>query len=296
MVAVDDTMDQKRKALGRGLAALIPGADASPASAAPIDNQGLRMLSIERIQPNPAQPRKTFESGPLAELSESIKEHGVLQPVVVRRLGSQYELVAGERRWRAAAKAGLHEVPALIKDLADSEALAVALVENVQRHDLDPLEEADAYRRLVEDYSLSHDDVAAAVGKSRSAVTNALRLLKMPREILDFLAAGQLTAGHARAVMTTNSDEDAVKLAQDVVQRKLSVREAEHRARALRVSRQKVAAGTAVRSKSEVALEERLQSSLGTKVRLHHRGGKGKIELSFHSLEHLDELVDRLLT
>ncbi|MEO1174636.1 MAG: ParB/RepB/Spo0J family partition protein [Myxococcota bacterium] len=295
MVAVDDSMDQKRKALGRGLAALIPGAE-TPAPAPPAaDASGLRTLSIERIRPNPEQPRKTFEPKALEELAESIKEHGVLQPLVVRRVGSQYQIVAGERRWRAAAKAGLHEVPALIKDFADSDVLAVALVENVQRQDLDPLEEADAYRRLVEDYDLSHDDVAAAVGKSRSAVTNALRLLKMPHEILEHLGAGRLTAGHARAVMTVNDDMDAVKLANDVAQRKLSVRETEHRARALRLSKKRVKSGGAARSKSEVALEERLQAGLGTKVRLHHRGGKGKLELSFHSLEHLDELVDRLL-
>ena len=295
MVAVDDSMDQKRKALGRGLAALIPGAE-TPAPAPPAaDASGLRTLSIERIRPNPEQPRKTFEPKALEELAESIKEHGVLQPLVVRRVGSQYQIVAGERRWRAAAKAGLHEVPALIKDFADSDVLAVALVENVQRQDLDPLEEADAYRRLVEDYDLSHDDVAAAVGKSRSAVTNALRLLKMPHEILEHLGAGRLTAGHARAVMTVNDDTDAVKLANDVAQRKLSVRETEHRARALRLSKKRVKGGSAARSKSEVALEERLQAGLGTKVRLHHRGGKGKLELSFHSLEHLDELVDRLL-
>lgn len=293
-------VDPKRKALGRGLAALIPGAE--PAAAAsgdsnsrPNEDSGLRTLAIERIRPNPAQPRKFFEPDALQELAESIQTHGILQPIVVRRTGDTYEIVAGERRWRAAGKAGLREIPAIVKEFAEADVLAVALVENIQRRDLDPLEEADAYRRLISEYALSHDQLAQAVGKSRSAVTNALRLLNMPQPILEHLSAGRLSAGHARAILTLQDSADAVKLADDAAHRKLSVRETEHRARSLRLSKKKVASGTVARSRAEQALEDRLQKELGTRVRLHHRAGKGKLEVSFHSLEHLDQLVEVIL-
>ncbi len=287
-----------RKALGRGLAALIPGAGSSPSgsssvsSAAGVDT-GLRTLAIERIRPNPEQPRKSFEPEALAELAESIEEHGVLQPIVVRRRDDGYEIVAGERRWRAAAKAGLREVPALIKEFSDATVLAVALVENIQRRDLDPLEEADAYRRLVEEYELSQSDVAAAVGKSRVTVTNALRLLKLPEPVLNHLGAGRITAGHARALMMLDSATDMERMAEEAVKRKLSVRELEHRAKTMKASAKKAA--MPARSKSELALEQKLQQALGTKVRLHERGGKGRIEIAFHSLEHLDSVVDKIL-
>ncbi|MEM6733330.1 MAG: ParB/RepB/Spo0J family partition protein, partial [Myxococcota bacterium] len=284
-----------RNALGRGLAALIPGAPPRASSSeheGAESDTGLRMLAIERIQPNPAQPRKTFEPEALAELADSIQEHGMLQPIVVRRANDGYQIVAGERRWRAAAKAGLREVPALVKDFADHVVLAAALVENVQRRDLDPLEEADAYRRLIDDYRLTQEHVAQAVGKSRVAISNSLRLLKLPEPVLDHLAAGRLSAGHARALMTLKSPKDQARLAEDAIRRKLSVRETEHRARTLRASEKKAQSGEASRSPAELALEEKLQRALGTKVRLHHRAGKGRIELSFHSLEHLDDLVE----
>lgn len=285
-----------RKALGRGLAALIPGAHAQTSSATPAPagpDSGLRTLPIERVHPNPTQPRKSFEPEALSELAESIGEHGILQPIVVRRDGEGYEIVAGERRWRAAAQAGLREIPALVKEYSDSKVLAVALVENIQRRDLDPLEEADAYRRLIEEHALSQADVAAAVGKSRVTVTNALRLLKLPEAVLNHLGAGRLTAGHARALMMLDSATDMERMADEAVKRKMSVREVEHRAKAMKVSAKKASAPE--RSKSELALENKLQQALGTKVRLHHRGGKGRIEIAFHSLEHLDAVVDKLL-
>ena len=283
-----------RKALGRGLAALIPTAAPTSATATAA---GLRSLPIERIHPNKGQPRKTFDQEPLAELAASIKEQGVLQPVVVRRRGDDYELVAGERRWRAAQLAGLVEVPALVKELSDAEALEVALIENIQRQDLDPLEEAEAYGRLIREHGMTQDEVAVAVGKSRVAITNSLRLLKLPDDILKMLADGRLTAGHARALMTVTSEAALVKLANDVVARALSVREAERLARHAQSQAPAAKArksGSGRKTPAEAQVEEKLQRALGTKVRLKNRRGKGRIEVYFNSLDELDRLLDKM--
>jgi ParB family chromosome partitioning protein len=272
-----------RKALGRGLAALIPQTPSNPAP-------GLRALPIERIHPNRGQPRKVFDEASLEELAQSIQARGILQPVVVRRRGDDYELVAGERRWRAAARAGLQQVPAIVKELSDADALQVALVENLQRQDLDPLEEAEAFSRLVQDHGLSQEELAIAVGKSRSAVSNSLRLLKLPKPVLEMLADGRLTAGHARALMTMASEPAMLDLASTVVARGMSVREAERHARSLtQKPKQK-----REQSPAEINVEERLQRSLGTKVRLRHRQGKGKIEIFYHSIDQLNDLLNRI--
>lgn len=275
----------QRKALGRGLAALIPISSAAMSA-------GLRTIAIERIQPSRRQPRKRFDKESLDELAASIKLRGVLQPIIVRRRGDDYELVAGERRWRAASRAGLQEIPAIIKELTDSDALQVALIENLQRQDLDPLEEAEAYLQLIRQYAMAQDQVADAVGKSRSAISNALRLLKLPRKVLQMLAEGDITAGHARALMTLDSDEGILRLATKIIERKLSVREAEHEARLLTKKPKKTNADQ--KTPAEQSVEERLQRALGTKVRLRHRRGKGKIEIYFHSLEQLDQLLAQI--
>jgi ParB family transcriptional regulator, chromosome partitioning protein len=277
-----------RKALGRGLAALIP--QASPTSP---QTPGYRLLPIERVQPNRAQPRKAFDDVALAELSESIKKQGVLQPIVVRRRNDGYEIVAGERRWRAATRAGLHEIPAIVKELSDGDALQVALIENIQRQDLDPLEEAAAYGRLISEYRLTQEQLADALGKNRATIANTLRLLKLPVEVQELLARGQLSAGHARALMTLGNEEQLVKLAREAVQHKLSVRDLERLARARVKSAPKVTG--AARSPAVANVEEKLQRALGTKVRLAERRGKGRIEIHFHSLEALDGLLERLL-
>ncbi|MEL6195959.1 MAG: ParB/RepB/Spo0J family partition protein [Myxococcota bacterium] len=289
---MDSNSPSGRQALGRGLAALIPGNSNNGQAA----RSGLRTIAIEQIDPNPTQPRKQFDGDQLDELAASIREHGVLQPVVVRRAGERYQLVAGERRWRATAKAGLHEIPALVKELADDAALAVALVENVQRQDLDPIEEAEAYHRLVSEHALSHEELARIVGKSRATITNALRLLQLPAPVLARLATGELTAGHARAVMTLKDPAAMERLADEIVRQRLSVRDAERRAKAQKASEadSNVTQGDR-RSAAERDLEERLQRALGTKVRLLHRNGKGRIEVVFHSLEHLEQITDQIV-
>lgn len=272
-----------RKALGRGLAALIPTAHAASPS-------GLRTLAIERIRPNRGQPRKHFDPESLEELASSIKARGVLQPILVRRRGDEYELVAGERRWRAATQAGLQEIPAVVKELTDSDALQVAIIENVQRQDLDPLEEAEAYLQLIRQYDMTQDAVAEAVGKSRSAVSNSLRLLKLPESVLAMLAEGKLTAGHARALMTLHSDDAISRMAAKIVERKMSVRDAE---RTARLQARKPKTGVS-QTPAEHDVEERLRRALGTKVHLKHRKGKGRIEIHFHTLDHLNTLLDQL--
>jgi ParB family chromosome partitioning protein len=239
------------------------------------------------------QPRKQFDEIALEELASSIRAQGVLQPIVVRRSGDHYEIVAGERRWRAAARAGLHEIPAVIKDYTESQALQVALIENLQRQDLDPIEEAEGYRRLIDEHALTHEQIADAVGKSRVAITNSLRLLKLPRDLLEKLTAGELTAGHARALMSMDSDDTARRaLADDIIQRGLTVREAEH---AVRQRSEK--SGKNLASKQSIEerdIEARLQRALGTRVSLQQRQGKGKIEIYFHSFQELDAILERV--
>ena len=278
-----------RKALGRGLAALIPTA-ATVAS-----QQGLRNIAIEKIHPNRKQPRKHFDEVALVELAQSMEERGVLQPIVVRRRGDDYELVAGERRWRAAQKAGLHEIPAIVKELSDSDALQVALIENLQREDLDPLEEAEALSRLISDHAMSQDQVAQAIGKNRATVANSLRLLKLPPAVLELMGNAKLTAGHARAIMTLATDDAMTRFASAVVERGWSVREAERQARLIGKSSRTKNKSEPQKTPAEIAVEEKLQRALGTKVRLHHRKGQGRLEIFFHSFEQLNDIIAKVV-
>ena len=292
----------RRKALGRGLAALMPThmapATPPPAAAPPAAAAvGHRDLPIEKLRPCKTQPRKHFDEENLRELAASIKQHGILQPVVVRRQEDHYEIVAGERRWRAASLAGLRKVPVFIKELSDSHALQIALIENVQRQDLDPLEEAEAYSRLIREHKLTQDQLATAVGKSRPAISNCLRLLKLPRAVLDMLADGRLSAGHARAMMALDDVSQVQQLASDVVGRGWSVRDTEDRVRRLQTAGRggKKNKRTAAASVAEIDLQDRLTQALGTKVKLQQKRGRGRIEIYFHSLDALDALLDRLI-
>lgn len=283
-----------RKALGRGLEALLPASGPAPAATAP----GLLQLPVDAIAPNPEQPRRTFSPDELAELAASIRLHGVLQPVVVRRVGGGYELIAGERRLRAARLAGLREVPAVLRDGDERARMELALVENLQREDLTPLEEAEAYRLLMEEYGLTQEDVAARVGKSRPAVANALRLLTLPEEVKARLRAGELTAGHARAVLSVGDADAQIALAQEIVDGKLPKSEAERVAAAWRgrahVARPRRAARAAAGDPNWRAAAEDLTRKLGTRVRLVPRGRGGGIEIEFYSAAELDRLVHQL--
>ena len=280
---------QPKRALGRGLSALIPQASVPLQGDIP-SSTGIVRLPIESILRDPAQPRKAFDEAKLRELAGSIRTQGVIQPVLVRRDGTDYRLIAGERRWRAAQLAGLQEVPAVVRDVTPAEAFELALVENLQRTDLNPLEEAEGYRRLIQEFGLTQDQVGERVGRDRTSIANALRLLQLPDGVKEMLASGALGMGHARALLGMSSGSELVKAAERIVREQLSVRETERIVRTARAPStspsRKPAGSTAAR-----AVVEDLQRRLGTKVRLEDRGGKGTLEIDFFSYEDLERIL-----
>lgn len=286
---------QANKRLGRGLAALI-GDDYSEEGVVE-DIKTMRHLPIEFLKRNRLNPRKTFSEADLEDLSNSIKEKGLLQPIMVRPAPGEkgnYEIVAGERRWRAAQKAGVHDVPVLIRDLTDSEALEFALIENVQRSDLNPLEEALGYRQLMDEFEYTQERMAEALGKSRSHIANTLRLLKLPESIQEHVRKGHLTAGHARTLVASK-DPDA--LAQKIMNFDLNVREAEELARGGGAKgKSKGKSAPAEKSPNVIGLEKDLEEILGLKVEIDSKGEAGSLKISYSTLEQLDEVCARLAT
>jgi ParB family chromosome partitioning protein len=283
----------KRQALGKGLSSLIP----EPPAARP--DPGLLMLDVDRIQPSQYQPRMDFAG--LEGLVESIRENGIVQPVVVRQEGERYELIAGERRWRAAQLAGMTRIPVVVRKVAQDRVLELALVENIQRKDLNPIEEARAYDLLISQMNLSQAEIAKRVGKERSSVANSLRLLKLPDKVQRMLQDGGLTSGHAKAIVAISDAATQIRVADEVVRRLLSVRETE--TLVARLQSQDVAekAGHAAGAPAQAedpnvrAAEEQLQHRLGTKVRIVRRGERGKIEIEFYSEEELDRLFTAIV-
>lgn len=276
----------KRLALGRGLGALIPGAERTPTPAAPRSEP--TQVAIDAIVANPWQPRRRFTDASIDELAASIREHGVVQPLVVRRVGERYELIAGERRWRASTKVGLKQVPVVVRDTDDDAMLEVALIENIQREDLNPIEEALAYRRLADDLRLTQEAIAERVGKERSTVANSLRLLNLPQEVQEMIELGQISAGHARAVSMAGSEAAIVALARKIVAQKLTVRQAEGLAKG---SRKKPGDD---RSPELRDLEDRLTRALGTKVRVTEKNAtSGSLTIDYYSLDQFDALLRR---
>jgi ParB family chromosome partitioning protein len=288
----EETGKRRSNKLGRGLSALL-GEDEDEQAQLERLRQS-RALPVEQLTPGPFQPRRRFDQEDLRELAESVREQGVIQPILVRRApdGDKYQIIAGERRWRAAQLAQLHEVPVLIREFDDQTAMEIAIVENVQRRDLTPLEEAEGYRRLIEEYSHSQDDVARAVGKSRSHVANTLRLLNLPDEVRVLLEDGQLTAGHARALL---SAENPAALAREVVTRKLNVRDTERL-----VQREKAPpappAGPKQKDADTRILEQDLSDRTGLVVAISHNAssGSGSVTLRYQDLDQLDLIVERL--
>jgi ParB family chromosome partitioning protein len=285
---------QERSRLGRGLAALI-GDVGDETAVLERGRGGQRRVPIEFLRPNPRNPRRRFEEEELAELSASIKEKGILQPILVRAVGKagHFEIVAGERRWRAAQKAGLREVPVLVMEIGDREALEIAIVENVQRADLNPLEESAGYESLIDEFKYTQADLARVVGKSRSHVANTLRLQKLPASVKRYLADGRLTAGHARALL---AHEDPEGLAKMIVEQGLNVREAEARAQERPVARGKQTRRRAKAAKSPDirALERRLSDALGLAVEIVQRGAGGELRVRYKSLEQFEALSRKL--
>jgi len=288
---------KKGLGLGRGLDALLGGGDTSPADAPGGDAEGeLQTLAVGLIQAGKYQPRHTFDPGHLEELAASIKAQGLIQPVVVRAIGSgRYELIAGERRWRAAQQAGLVEIPALVKSVPDQAVVAMALIENIQREDLSPLEEALALARLIDEFGLTHQQTADAVGRSRASVSNLLRLLELPDEIKRLLDERKLDMGHARALATL-PEKHAVALAREAVENNWSVRELEDAVRRLdAIVAGKSAKPAVAREPNIAALERDLAEKLATRVSLAHaRNGRGKLVIHYHSLDELDGILERI--
>jgi ParB family chromosome partitioning protein len=278
----------KRKALGKGLSALLPEPKV-PAPAA----TGASEVAVDRLDANPWQPRAAMDPTRLAELAESIGQSGVVQPILVRPRGDRFQIIAGERRWRAARKAGLATVPIVVRDVPDAELLELALVENIQRQELSPLEEAQAFQRLQSEFRLTQEEVARKVGRDRSTVANSLRLLRLPRELRDLLAAGRLDAGHARALLALSTAEEQVELGREVARKGLSVREVERRVAWARAPRAK--AGGSRKDANTRAAEERLRAALGTRVELARRGQGGTLRIRFKSEAELQRLFDLLL-
>ncbi len=291
-MATDKTLSKKRKktALGKGIDALIPGFTEADARGA-----DFFFCALNQIHPNRYQPRKHFDPAELAELAASIKTQGVLQPLLVRADSVDYELIAGERRLRAAKLAGLTQVPVIVKDISDTELLQVAIVENIQREDLNPLEEADAYHRLMTQFDLTQDQTADRVGKSRSAVANLLRLRHLPDKIKASLANGRLRMGHARALLAVDSPALMEKAWQTIIEKRLSVRETEQLVRKLKQPVRPVKRRPAdPDSIYFTGLAEGLSRDLGTKVDIHRRGKKGTVTIEFYNDDDLDRLIERL--
>ena len=291
--------DHSKRRLGRGLAALIGEMDQPipmGAAAAPSRISADRQVPIEHVVRNPRNPRRSFDEGELQELASSIRQHGIVQPVVVRTLsGGQYEIIAGERRWRAAQLAGFAEIPVIVRDVDDRTALELAIVENVQRSDLNPLEEALGYEQLIAEHGYTQNDLGEIIGKSRSHVANSLRLLKLPDEVRDMLSSGTLSAGHARALIPTSNP---AMLARTVVAKGMSVRDTERLAQNdIKAQENPGLAGPKVRDNKDadtLALEKSLSDALGLEVSVSHKASGGFVKISYKTLDQLEEIC-RLL-
>ncbi|HEX9109312.1 MAG TPA: ParB/RepB/Spo0J family partition protein [Longimicrobiales bacterium] len=293
------TNNLKRDRLGKGLTALL-GEYLGDAASVP-EGASTRQVLVAKVGPNPFQPRREFKEEELAELASSIRENGLLQPVVVRRApegsGLDWELVAGERRWRAVTRLGWQEVPAVVRDVDDRTMLVLAMVENLQRSSLSPLEEADGYHRLSEEFGLTQQQIAEIMGRDRSTVANALRLLQLPASVRRLLADGSLSAGHARALLGVHGDHRMGELARRAAEEGWSVREVEAEVQRVRPARKsRTPAAPKPRDAAEREIEEALQRALGTAVRIKHaRGGRGRIEIPFYNADDFERVYELLV-
>ena len=288
----DEAPRRRQSGLGRGLSSLL-GEVAQESSVGGEASRGdIRQIPVASIEPHPDQPRRIFQEEALAELAQSIQARGVIQPIIVRPHGHRFQVVAGERRWRAAQKARLHEIPAIVRDFTESETLEIALIENIQRQDLNAIEEAQAYRRLLEEYGHTQEALGRVVHKSRSHVANLLRLLDLPKDVQDMVCSGTLSMGHARALVTA---QDPAGLAEEVVRRGLSVRETEKLARDGKPTRQRpLPIGYKGASADIAALERQLGDMIGLKVSIKHTPKGGAVTLAYASLDQLDMICQRL--
>lgn len=271
-----------RQALGKGLKSLIPQADF-------VGRSQVTQVGVGDIEPNPFQPRKKFDNEKLEKLADSIRKHGILEPIIVRRSEDGYQIVVGERRWRASSLAGIDKLPAVVKEISDKQMTEIALIENLQREDLNAVEEAEGYRILIEQFGLTQEDVAQSVGKKRSSIANALRLLTLEREVRQLVADGKLSRGHAKVLLSLADSKQQVQIAHKVVKQQLSVRQLERMIN----QRPKRSHIKQRRINPEVkALQEEMQRVLGTRVRLDYNNGKGKIEIEYYSDAELERIFE----
>lgn len=284
-------MSGKKRGLGKGLSALI--SEELMVDDNKTNKEYIEIIDINLIIPNKSQPRLQFEEEALSELADSIKTHGLIQPILVRKAKDKYELIAGERRWRASKIAGLKEIPCILKDINQEVSAKYALIENIQREDLNPIEEATAYRKLMEDYNLTQEEMANQVGKSRSYVANTLRLLNLHENIIDYISKGELTAGHGKALLSIKDKEQQLKSAEQMIKSNLSVREAETIAnkKTMTVNKPK---NKKTKESYILEVEENLMRILGTKVSLVNLDKKGKIEIEYYGYEDLERIIDIL--
>lgn len=277
----------RKSNLGRGLDALIPS-DIQK-------DDGLTLIAIEKIKPNKSQPRKNFDEKSISELANSIKEKGLIQPLIVRKLGKDYEIIAGERRWRAAQKSGLKDVPVIVKDVKENELIELALIENLQREDLNPIEEAEAYEKLITDFGLTHEQISNRIGRDRSTISNQIRLLKLTYEAKSAIIKGNISAGHARALLSLEDPEEINQLLNTIIKKKLSVRQAEQLVK-LGIQDKRKALTLSTKKSQPIDkflynVEDELKKSLRTKVKINGKADKGRIEIEYYSKEELDRLI-----
>jgi ParB family chromosome partitioning protein len=282
-----------RKVLGKGLSALIRD-KAAPLT--PSEGKGgqVRAIPVHTILPNPHQPRKDFDSAGMEDLVRSVKDRGVIQPILVRESRGGFELIAGERRWRAAQQIGIDNIPAIVREVSDQDSLELALIENLQRENLNSIEAAQAYERLATEFHLTQKEISVKVGKKRSSVANILRLLTLPGEVQGYVRQDKLSAGHAKALLSLTSRPQQVAAAREIVRKDLSVRDAERLVGRITTGRKKSRATKGARDVHLAAVEEELKKSLGTKVRLRDRKGKGKIEIEYYSQKERERLITLL--
>lgn len=274
----------KKSGLGKGLGALIRESEHE------IDSS-LTELKITELEANQNQPRRFFDDQALQDLSDSIKEHGVVQPIIVRKLDDSYQIVAGERRWRAARLAGLKTVPVVIKDYSNVQVMEIALIENLQRQDLNSIEEAMAYKSLIEEHAMTQEDISGKIGKSRSAIANTLRLLNLPKEIRDYVIQGKISAGHARALLAVEDKIKQLDIAQKIIDQQLNVRDIEK----LVMQKDNKLDKREIKKDIEIVeIEDRLKKALSTKVNIVHKKNKGKIEIEYYSNDDLDRILELL--
>lgn len=287
-------MATKKRGLGKGLSALIPDEPVKYENTEANDNEKIKKVDISLIEPNKEQPRREFDTNKLTELAESIEKHGVIQPIIVRRKDKGYELVAGERRWRAAKKAGFKEVPCIVRELEQLQSTEIALIENIQREDLNPIEEALAYNSLIEKHNMTQEKVSEVVGKSRSYITNIVRLLNLDDRVRTFILNGKLTSGHGRTLLGIDNKDIQYKLAKTIIDKKISVRETEKLVKQIGKDKNRKVRKNNSNDYDPIlsGIEESLRNALGTQVKIVKGRKKSKIEIEYYTDEDLDRILD----